>query len=433
MTAEIAIMNKTAVALAADSAVTMETVGKPKIYYTVNKLFALSKFEPVGVMIYGMAEFMDVPWESIIKMYRNHMGDRVFDSLRSYAQDFAGFLDNNRLLSPENVQKEYVFGSVSSYYTLMREEIKRNVEKIIATSGVVDDIQIERVTTETVEAHYKEWRDFHNLPSMPKSQARSLISKYNSEFLRARKEVLEELPVTERAWRQLKELSAYLFTKDHFAPVTSGVVVAGFGKGEIFPSLVSLRMEGVAGNKLKYKEDSFHKISSDNRAIIFPFADIETVRTFISGINPRFKTTVHNYMKEMFANYPRLIVESMTGIADDESQKLGRRLEEIAEEQFDFYASRMEQYERSEFVDPIIEAVTVQPKDELASMAEALVSLTSFRQKVSLDTETVGGEVDVAVISKGDGFIWIKRKHYFKPELNARFFANYYPSVPSDK
>jgi hypothetical protein len=55
-----------------------------------------------------------------------------------------------------------------------------------------------------------------------------------------------------------------------------------------------------------------------------------------------------------------------------------------------------------------------------------LVSLTSFKQKVSMDTETVGGAVDVAVISKGDGFIWIKRKHYFKPELNARFFANYF-------
>ena len=34
--------------------------------------------------------------------------------------------------------------------------------------------------------------------------------------------------------------------------------------------------------------------------------------------------------------------------------------------------------------------------------------------------------IDVAVISKGDGFIWIKRKHYFNPALNHQFFANYY-------
>jgi hypothetical protein len=44
----------------------------------------------------------------------------------------------------------------------------------------------------------------------------------------------------------------------------------------------------------------------------------------------------------------------------------------------------------------------------------------------SLDAETVGGPIDVAVLSKGDGFIWIKRKHYFKPELNPHFLTNYF-------
>jgi hypothetical protein len=45
---------------------------------------------------------------------------------------------------------------------------------------------------------------------------------------------------------------------------------------------------------------------------------------------------------------------------------------------------------------------------------------------MSTETETVGGPVDVAVISKGDGFVWIKRKHYFRPELNPGFFSNYF-------
>jgi len=59
-------------------------------------------------------------------------------------------------------------------------------------------------------------------------------------------------------------------------------------------------------------------------------------------------------------------------------------------------------------------------------MAESLVNLTSFKGKVSMEAETVGGPIDVAVISKGDGFIWINRKHYFARELNPPFFANYY-------
>ena len=56
-------------------------------------------------------------------------------------------------------------------------------------------------------------------------------------------------------------------------------------------------------------------------------------------------------------------------------------------------------------------------------MAETLVSLASFRQKMSLELETVGGPIDVAVISKKDGFIWMKRKHYFKPEMNPNYFG----------
>ena len=66
------------------------------------------------------------------------------------------------------------------------------------------------------------------------------------------------------------------------------------------------------------------------------------------------------------------------------------------------------------------------PKEDLAAMAESLVNLTSFKRRISREAETVGGPIDVAVVSKGDGFIWIKRKHYFNKELNPYFFANYY-------
>jgi hypothetical protein len=66
------------------------------------------------------------------------------------------------------------------------------------------------------------------------------------------------------------------------------------------------------------------------------------------------------------------------------------------------------------------------PKDELAATAEALVSLTSVKRKMSRGPETVGGPIDVAVISKGDGFIWISRKHYFQPDLNVQFSRVYF-------
>lgn len=62
------------------------------------------------------------------------------------------------------------------------------------------------------------------------------------------------------------------------------------------------------------------------------------------------------------------------------------------------------------------------PKEELSNLAESLINITSLKRKVQSNLETVGGDVDVAIITKGDGFIWTKRKHYFKRELNPQFF-----------
>ena len=47
--------------------------------------------------------------------------------------------------------------------------------------------------------------------------------------------------------------------------------------------------------------------------------------------------------------------------------------------------------------------VEFMPKPELAKMAEALVNLTSIKRRVSRGMETVGGPIDVALISQSEG------------------------------
>ncbi len=91
MTAEIAIMNKTAVALAADSAVTITKSDDPNhhhVYHGVNKLFELTHEHPVAVMVYDSAEFMGIPWETVIKSYRLYLQNDRFERLEQYASHF---------------------------------------------------------------------------------------------------------------------------------------------------------------------------------------------------------------------------------------------------------------------------------------------------------------------------------------------------------
>lgn len=130
MTAEIAVMNKLGVALAADSAISITTSANTKIYHA-NKLFMLSKYEPLGLMVYGSGELMGVPWELIIKSYRRTLGKTSFKTLEEYGANFISFLTGNHALFPPEAQSDYVYEMAFGFFSLIKESIDEAVEGVI--------------------------------------------------------------------------------------------------------------------------------------------------------------------------------------------------------------------------------------------------------------------------------------------------------------
>jgi hypothetical protein len=433
MTAEIAIMNKEAIALAADSAVTMSQERGQKIFPSANKLFTLSKYYPVGIMVYGNAVFMGVPWETIIKIYRNKLSRQKFATLIQYADNFIAFLNNGNPLFPEAQQQEYLYWTTVSYFNLIKNDINKQVKITVDKEGKVTNTQIKRMASNVIKRHYNQWEQAKRLPSSPQTHIKVVIKKYGDIIDKARKDVLEKLPISAASLSQLKKISSNLFSKDIFPAIISGVVIAGFGEKEPFPSLKSYHIQGIVNNKLKYKEYLSDKISFQNLATIIPFAQREMVHTFMEGIDPSLQEYMYRDLSRIFDKYPEIIVESIKKVDDNEKKRLLKKLKQASNRIFSDYRKRITDYRKTKHVDPITQVVAMLPKDELAAMAESLVSLTSFKRKVTLESETVAYPIDVAVISKGDGFIWIKRKHYFDAELNPQFFANYYRQVQHEK
>lgn len=58
------------------------------------------------------------------------------------------------------------------------------------------------------------------------------------------------------------------------------------------------------------------------------------------------------------------------------------------------------------------------PIQDAIELAEFLVTTTIGLSRFSPGAQTVGGPVEIAVITKHEGFKWIRRKHYFSTELN---------------
>lgn len=153
MTAEIAIMNKTAVALAADSAV---TIGG-KIYNTANKLFALSKYHPIGIMIYGNAELTGVPWETLIKIFRDNLEKQSFSSTKEYGDAFIEFLYEHitDYFSEDNQQRRVVY-FFAQQFDVLRKKIDFDVNEMIQKEKDIGDDEIRDIVNCHVESHIEE-------------------------------------------------------------------------------------------------------------------------------------------------------------------------------------------------------------------------------------------------------------------------------------
>jgi hypothetical protein len=425
MTAEIAVMNEEAIALAADSA-----VSGPKIFTSANKIFALSKYHPVGVMVFANAQFLNVPWETIIKQYRRELGDRSFPTLAEHADHFLKYFDGRTKLFPADAQDRSMATVTEAICRTVIEDANPRLEARAATGEQLTDADVVGEIERSISEQIQRWKDAGKRSDLPKSYRETIRKKYSSQIKATISSVIEGAGLSDNARKALANSVAWYLESNDFLwrnDWNSGIVIAGFGHDDVFPRLRRFQFQTIAANRLKYAEVENIEIGHSNSAVISAFAQDREVRTFMDGVDPKIEAYLQTW-------WPRKLYEVVgdvathLGLDDAEQAKLLEDMTERCFVAFGEYQQELEQYQREENIDPILSIVGMLPKDELAAMAESLVNLASFKRRVADEEETVGGPIDVAVISRGDGFIWIKRKHYFEPKLNPQFLANYYRS-----
>lgn len=415
MTAEIGVLNTTGVALAADSAV---TIGSSKVFNSADKLFSLSKHHPVGIMIYGNAGFMGVPWETIIKVYRKKLNDQKFNTLYGYTQDFLNFL-----LSDERFyNKDYETSLITNKFFEFLDDLLDDINDLIPVIWKIEPDENHIRQLLFAEAFYfkEKFENYEYVEGFNDDYYPMFFEHYTNEIVDIIKSRVN-LDIDDETNGLFVHIAASLVSKSIFTNET-GVVISGYGDEEIFPRLYSYSIEGIYNGILKYKKDHEVEIDASERtATIVPFAQQEMVHSFLTGIDPDLKRQITGLIEKITSMYPEVIDSHITRL--DLEQK--EMVKDFGKDIFKQFVDNVDRMIVNKYSGPIINTVSSFPKEELAAMAEALVNLTSIKRKMSYQTETVGGPIDVAVISKGDGFIWIKRKHYFKAELNPSYFKNY--------
>ena len=383
MTAEIAIMNKSAVALAADSAVTFSIEGEQKVFQAVNKLFSFSKYHPVGLMVYGNAEFMGIDWETIVKIYRNVIADRAFNTLRDYAYDFLGFLQSNQDLFDESSQNSFVDRKIGYEFSSIRNRVIDEIDQEIARAGEITSNRIREYLQSVVTSRRAFLSDQDDIKlidetTLSSRKLQEVRKEYKPTIDRIKKMVFENLPLDAGVSRKLTEIAIYALTKDdkNFGR-TSGVVVAGYGEREIFPSLEEFHVDGVFSNTLKFSRQRSSAVGREKTVSIIPFAQSEMVAAFMEGVDPEYQDLIDRAVRATLDSYRSTLLDLLAPNPTKKRDRYAQAMSQANEELAQNFETEMREYRDECFVQPVVGIVKQLPKSELAAMAESLVNLRS--------------------------------------------------------
>lgn len=413
MTAIVAVLNKHGAAIAADSAVTLGDTHK--VINNGNKVFTLSKYEPVGIATYGNASFMGIPWEIIIKTYRKQLNEQKFPKLSDYVSDFLYYVRNCKCIKDSD-KDEDILNNMMVYYNLVVSQFtpkcghSPSIEEIVAEFQRILDINKNDPNVCPDLQDYSLDRFKHDYTG-------AIVAFFNA---------INEHYTDEQANILVESYFYYLrlFLNDSNR---SGLVFVGYGEDEIYPTLISIEISRLVGDRIKYINKESVEIGEEAGASITPFAQVDVCHTIIRGMTPLFQALLYNIFKANASKIISTIADELdkNGISTVITSQLRSLDVNAISKQF---VDSFEEEKRKIYTNPLLNTIIALNKEDLASLADSLVSLTSVVRRISPSEETVGGPIDVAIISKGDGFIWKKRKHYFDPNMNTHFFDNYFRS-----
>lgn len=428
MSAIIAIMNKHGVALAADSAVTISDGRESKIYPNANKIFTLSKFHPVGVMIYNSASFMDTPWEVLIKVYRKQLGRKSFQTVNDYYLDFIKFLKEKNFFAGEGEQRDIFRRNVQELLIATLENTFKDVRKLENASENLEELN--GIFETQLKAEVKNLKDgFEKCEDFQDYELESFKAYSNVLINEILKDIFDEKLKFSLSAQNRDLLKEYLYEysiRTFYYFGFSGLVFVGFGEAEIYPHLIPVHISFAYDNRLRYHieetEVAYISDREDRNSNICAFAQTDVIKTILFGIDPDFQLL----QERLFENFIRDYHQHMVGLVSQASKELKQQVESYNVDNFILEMKKATyEVQLQKFVAPLYQAVASLAKEDLGDMAESLIKLTYLKRRIMFHEESVGGPVDVAIITKGDGFIWEKRKHYFTPELNPHFFKNY--------
>lgn len=400
MTCEICVMNRYAAVLAADSASTVtEWVDdrlETRYFKGANKIFQLSHHQPVGVMIFNSADLLHVPWEILIKGFRDELGTDSFDDLDGYAGRFFSFLDGNTRYFSEAAQQEQIAAAAQRAAVRFVFSAVDDLAALSDSGNVLklqNAIRARQAATETMPLPR---RLPESLLQAAHAKHRDAISQKFGDYLLLAAPIRQSL-----AALALNEV----FKRPEDFLGTAGLVFTGFGNNDIFPRMVEYRSSGMLGGRQIIDEVKREAIDPNTPAALNAFAQTSMSDTFTLGFSKDIYIALMDSLSVKLQEFAQALCRA-TGSDPARVAGLYEMISHTSSGISDNWFDRA----RREHADPLKRVLGALPVNEIAELAETLINLQALKEKVTKPSASVGGPVDVAAITRNEGFVWIKRK-----------------------
>lgn len=421
MTCEVAVANKLGIALAADSAVTRTKNGDRTYASGVNKIFQLTEHDPVACLIYNNASIASIPWELLIKDFRKKSRG-AFGTIKEYQEEFLNYINTNN--SPGLITDEVrEFGNYQSLYAATFNVIYRLSKTI--DSSVASGVPLH----EAIRSSFDVAKNYINIvpydsalcgidPKEFHKKNHSIIYSYvtgleNWQKYKDIENLIPELEITEFISESLLKEALTILSNSY-----TGIVIAGYGEHEYLPVCREIKIYGFIDKTLLHTIGDTNEIKHiGSGSFIKPFATSNMVETFMLGASNDVTGFVQNsYLKNVEKTCSE-ILDAHNFTADKDT------VSKIIQSNLRPFSNQWISNAISAHLDPLLDIVSGLPLPELGELAETLVMLESLKEKVTRGTQSVGGPIDVAVITKAEGLVWLKRKLYFDAGLNHRYMS----------
>jgi|688.fasta_scaffold05066_5 hypothetical protein len=395
MTSQIAIINGFGVALASDSAMTL---GETRIYDTAEKMVPLPLPHRIAVMHAGRVRIGNLPYSVLVSEWARQLGNKALRSADAYAKSFQDWLSNNPQWFPVNPQQSDALSFIESRADAIVGHYQANREN--DENYQFADL-LSRWTSEVQE--------LPRLEGMTAVAALATFEKHKDQIEELLNEYLAPVVGPDYPKDSFLNYCAEFFSSSWMTNAT--LTFAGYGEQEIYASYVSIRFHGFVDGRLSWIKGDSYALSPETNplmAISLP-AQRDAIDQYLKGYDTQMIDEIIERSDQERYELLNSIREKFEG--DDQLlEKLDKAVEETLAQFETQLPHTAGEYSERNYLVSLRRALAALPAASLVEVARSLIELQALRKTTTAQADTVGGPIDVALITPTDGFVWIRHK-----------------------